>query len=309
MEYQEFSTIYNALNSISSNNDLNKDDVIKAVKNKLSSDSDAYKEWEKGKFSFDHVFTTVNNGVESKHTLLTAAFNREDSKVANFLIKVGADVNAVGVDGLTPLIIAIEKEYGDPKHKELVDLLIGKVDAHVSAADENVNNTIVKAVERGNLRVFKALKEAGANVNIQANGMSLLKWAEFHQPDSRIKKEDMEEIINTLKAPSKEKGQKGVKSTGGQTPVNGGNANTQSTTDNTTPENNDTTFWSEHKGKIALGVTGLCVAGAVAAYVLAYPTVALALAVLAAVILMGAGIAKVLEDPSVEKPFTQQQKA
>ncbi|WP_353277466.1 hypothetical protein [Wolbachia endosymbiont (group A) of Agelastica alni] len=82
---------------------------------------------------------------------------------------------------------------------------------------------------------------------------------------------------------------------------------TAPTAGNITPEKNDTTFWSEHKGKIALGGTGLCVAGAVAVYVLAYPVVALALTVLAAVILMGAGIAKVLEDPSVEKPFTQQQ--
>ncbi|MBS9529101.1 MULTISPECIES: hypothetical protein [Wolbachia] len=85
--------------------------------------------------------------------------------------------------------------------------------------------------------------------------------------------------------------------------------NSAPTADNKTPEKNDTNFWSEHKGKIALGVTGLCVAGAVAAYMLAYPVVALALTVLAAVILMGAGIAKVLEDPSVEKTFTQQQKA
>ncbi|MDE5062424.1 hypothetical protein [Wolbachia endosymbiont of Drosophila tsacasi] len=70
--------------------------------------------------------------------------------------------------------------------------------------------------------------------------------------------------------------------------------------DNKTPEKNDTTFWSKHKGKIALSIVGLCAAGAVVAYVLAYPAVALALAVLAAVILIGAGIAKVLEDPSVE---------
>ncbi|WP_259348871.1 hypothetical protein [Wolbachia pipientis] len=44
---------------------------------------------------------------------------------------------------------------------------------------------------------------------------------------------------------------------------------------------------NEHKRKIALSVGGLCVAGAIAAYVLAYPVVALALTVLAAVILMG----------------------
>lgn len=67
-------------------------------------------------------------------------------------------------------------------------------------------------------------------------------------------------------------------------------------------------IWSKHKGKIALGVTGLCVAGAIVAYVLAYPAVALALTALAAVILMGAGIAKVLEDPSVERTFTEVQR-
>jgi hypothetical protein len=70
--------------------------------------------------------------------------------------------------------------------------------------------------------------------------------------------------------------------------------------DNETPGNSDTTFWSKHKGKIALDATVVCTAGAIAAYVLAYPAVALALTALAAVILMGAGIAKVLEDPSVE---------
>ncbi|WP_265021634.1 hypothetical protein [Wolbachia endosymbiont (group A) of Icerya purchasi] len=79
------------------------------------------------------------------------------------------------------------------------------------------------------------------------------------------------------------------------------------TTGNKTPEKNETTFWSEHKGKISLGVGGLCAVGAIAAYVLAYPAVALALTVLAAVILMGTGIAKVLENSNVEKPFTQQQ--
>ncbi|WP_353289391.1 hypothetical protein [Wolbachia endosymbiont (group A) of Paraperithous gnathaulax] len=84
--------------------------------------------------------------------------------------------------------------------------------------------------------------------------------------------------------------------------------NSAPTADNKTPEKNETTFWSEHKGKIALGVVGLCAVGTVAAYVLAYPVVALALTVLAAVVLMGVGIAKVLEDPSVERTFTEVQR-
>ncbi|MGL9779741.1 MAG: hypothetical protein ACR5K5_05890 [Wolbachia sp.] len=292
MEYEQFSKIYNALKSASADSSLNQDNVIKAVKDKLLSGSDGYKEWEKGNFGLDHVFTTENSfGVSSKHALLIRACQSEDLKVADFLLKAGASVN-VAAGNENPFTVAIENEWEGSKEdaKAIVDLLIGKVDAHVSAADENVNNTIVKAVERGNLRVFKALKEAGANVNIQAQGMSLLKWAELHQPDRMIKKEDMEEIINTLKdyLEEEEKEQTGPEiaastSTGGQ-PL----------------ENNGTNFWSEHKWKIALSVVGLCTAGAIAAYVLAYPAVALALAVLAAVILMGAGIAKVLEDPSVE---------
>lgn len=175
MEYEQFSAIYNALKSISSDESLNQDNVIGAIKSQLPSDSDACKEWEKGEFSLDHVFTTVNDyGAESKHTLLTVAFNRADSKVADFLIKVGADVNAVGEGGLTPLIIAIEKKYDDPKHKELVDLLM-KANADVNAAGTDEMTPISKAVERGDLETFKALMEKGANVNIQANGMSLLK--------------------------------------------------------------------------------------------------------------------------------------
>ncbi|WP_349966882.1 ankyrin repeat domain-containing protein [Wolbachia endosymbiont of Armadillidium arcangelii] len=63
-------------------------------------------------------------------------------------------------------------------------------------------------------------------------------------------------------------------------------------------------LWSEHKGKIVLSVVGLCIAGAIAACVLAYPVAALALTVLAAAILMVAGIVKACEkseDPGTKK--------
>ncbi|GFQ98761.1 ANK_REP_REGION domain-containing protein [Trichonephila clavata] len=375
MEYQEFSAMYNVLKSTSSDNDLSKDDVIKAIKGQLSQDSDEYKKWEEGNFSLDHVFTTVNDHkVESKHTLLTTACKHPDLEVVEFLINIGASVN-VAIEDETPLTIAIEKECGDSQHQGLVDLLM-KANIDVNAADKKgVDNTMIKAVERGNLRVFKYLVAKGASLDIRAPSGTLLQWAEMHKSDPQIKEEDMDEIINIIKAPSEEKKQTdpeiatstnidNLKQTGeaestiptvpdetsgeisleerdaeyalecqieeialstdGQlpenndinftdaqgvttTPANSSEISPAPTTDSKTPEKNDTTFWSEHKGKIALGVTGLCVAGAVAAYVLAYPAVALALAVLAAVILMGAGIAKVLEDPSVEKQFIPQQ--
>ncbi|WP_182320322.1 ankyrin repeat domain-containing protein [Wolbachia pipientis] len=264
MEYEQFSKIYNALKeSINTNDSLSQDDVIKAIKGQLLPDSDAYKECKKGNFSLDHVFTTVP---DRKRTLLTTAFNRADLKVANFLIKVGADVNAVDENGLTQLIIAIEKKFDDPINKGLVDLLIEKAKADVNTAGADGMTPISKAVERGDLETFEALVKNGANVNIRVYGMSLLKWAEDHKS---INKENMEKIIDVLKAPSKEKEQNS-ESTGKQTPVNGSNK---------TPAKNDTTFLSKHKGKIALGVVGLCVVGAIAAYVLAYPVVALVLEV------------------------------
>ncbi|MBA8756897.1 MULTISPECIES: hypothetical protein [Wolbachia] len=80
--------------------------------------------------------------------------------------------------------------------------------------------------------------------------------------------------------------------------------NSALTADNKTPEKNDTTFWSEHKGKIALGVVGLCVVGAIAAYVLAYPVVALVLEVLAvsalAVLAYIGGVCEKSESPNTK---------
>ncbi|OAM01657.1 ankyrin repeat domain-containing protein [Wolbachia endosymbiont of Dactylopius coccus] len=368
MEYEQFAALYNALKSISSDESLNQDNVIGAIKSQLPSDLDVYKEWEKGKFSLDHVFTTVP---DHKHTLLTTALNRADLKVANFLIKVGADVNAVGVNGWTPLIMAIEKKCDKPSNKALVDLLM-EAKADVNAAAVENMTPISKAVQRGDLETFKALMEKKAKVDVKPPyGESLLEWAELHKGHVV----NVEDIINILKAPSEEKKKTAPEiatstdidnlkqtgeaestiptvpdetsgkisleerdaeyalecqieeialSTDGQlpenndinftdaqgvttTPANSSEISPAPTTDSKTPEKNDTTFWSEHKGKIALGATVVCTAGAIAAYMLAYPAVALALAVLAAVILMGAGIAKVLEDPSAEKQFTQQQ--
>ncbi|WP_264339336.1 hypothetical protein [Wolbachia endosymbiont (group A) of Cydia splendana] len=80
--------------------------------------------------------------------------------------------------------------------------------------------------------------------------------------------------------------------------------NSAPTADNKTPEKNDTNFWSEHKGKIALGVVGLCVVGAIAAYVLAYPVVALVLEVLAvsalAVLAYIRGVCEKSESPNTK---------
>lgn len=80
--------------------------------------------------------------------------------------------------------------------------------------------------------------------------------------------------------------------------------NSAPTADNKTPEKNDTNFWSEHKGKIALGVVGLCVVGAIAAYVLAYPVVALVLEVLAvsalAVLAYIGGVCEKSESPNTK---------
>ncbi|GFY65081.1 ANK_REP_REGION domain-containing protein [Trichonephila inaurata madagascariensis] len=307
MKYEQFSAIYNTLKSASADSSLDQGNVIKTIKDQLLPDSDGYKEWEKGNFSLDHVFTTVNDyGAESKHTLLTCACKLADLKVVDLLLKVEANVNAVGEDGLTPLIIAIEKKFDNPTNKALVDLLIKEADVNAAGADGMT--PISKAVERGDLETFEALKKKGANVNIQVCGMSLLKWAEDHKS---INRENMEKIIDVLKASSEEKKQTDPESTtevkepvgATATSASSSNTSTEPIADNKTPKKNDTTFWSEHKGKIALSIVGLCVAGAVAAYMLAYLAVALALAVLAAVILIGAGIDKFCEKS--ESPNTK----
>ena len=165
MKYEQFSAIYNALKSISSDESLNQDNVIGAIKSQLPSDSDAYKEWAEGKFSLDHVFTTVNDyGAKSKHTLLTCACKLADLKVVDLLLKVGASVNVAAGDE-NPFTVAIESEWDGSKKdaKAIVDLLMKKVNTHVGTAGEN--NTMVKAVERGNLKVFEALIEAGASLH------------------------------------------------------------------------------------------------------------------------------------------------
>ncbi|GFQ94348.1 ANK_REP_REGION domain-containing protein [Trichonephila clavata] len=66
---------------------------------------------------------------------------------------------------------------------------------------------MIKAVERGNLRVFKYLVAKGASLDIRAPSGTLLQWAEMHKSDPQIKEEDMDEIINIIKAPSEEKKQ------------------------------------------------------------------------------------------------------
>lgn len=204
MEYEQFSTIYKALKSASANSSLNQDNVIEAIKSQLSPDSDAYKEWEKGKFSLDHVFITEGSFKASENTLLIRACSSTDLEVVDCLLRAGADVNVkIKEEQGVPLIIAIEKEYGDPKHKDLVDLLM-KANADVNIGGEAGMTPIAKAVERGNFRVFKALREAGASLDIETPGGTLLKWAEDYQSDP--------EIINTLKA-HEEKKQTDPKST------------------------------------------------------------------------------------------------
>ncbi|WP_353287551.1 hypothetical protein [Wolbachia endosymbiont (group B) of Gerris lacustris] len=59
--------------------------------------------------------------------------------------------------------------------------------------------------------------------------------------------------------------------------------------------------WSKHKGKIALGVAGLCMIGAVTVYMLVYPMIALALTISAIAVLMAATIVKVYEELGNQK--------
>ncbi|WP_265030422.1 hypothetical protein [Wolbachia endosymbiont (group B) of Athalia cordata] len=66
-------------------------------------------------------------------------------------------------------------------------------------------------------------------------------------------------------------------------------------------EKSDATFWSKHKGKIALSIVTLFAAGAFTAFMFDLPIVALVLVASAAFTLMAIGIDKICENSPTTK--------
>ncbi|OAB81112.1 hypothetical protein WSTR_04630 [Wolbachia endosymbiont of Laodelphax striatellus] len=279
MNYSQFSEIYKKLKEISTQGIKGAEQINKSIEQKLGQDiknTPEFEAWKKSDFSLDHVF----NIDERQNALLIRACQNSDVEVVKFLLDTGASVNVIaGKDN--PFAILIERSQDDEKANQILDLLLQKLKPLVDEKKEIVNLTIIKAVERGNLKVFNALKDAGANFNIQACGMSLLDWAKHHEKYTN--KEDMEKIINHLTTLSKT------------------TEEVKSSVSIDTSEKSDATFWSKHKGKIALSIVTLFAAGAVTAFMFDLPIVALVLVASAAFTLMAIGIDKICENSPTTK--------
>jgi ankyrin repeat protein len=87
----------------------------------------------------------------------TACYGHKDAAI--YLLDHGADINAAGIDGATPLMVAAQE-----KHLPLVDLFL------VRGADPNIANSegwtaLHKASFDGILEITELLVEGGANVD------------------------------------------------------------------------------------------------------------------------------------------------
>jgi ankyrin repeat protein len=93
---------------------------------------------------------------------LHAAAAKGHSEVAEFLLKLGADINLGGPGGLPPIYAAI-----GGKQPEMVDLLLrrgAKLDADAKLP-EHIGTPIQFAIDRGNADTIRVLAEHGVNLD------------------------------------------------------------------------------------------------------------------------------------------------
>src|SRR6516225_8204853 len=95
----------------------------------------------------------------SPATSLADACDRGDLKVVRTLVQQGADVNAHGVDGTSPLHHAVSSD-----HLDVADFLL-KAHADVSAADRYGVTPLTLATLNGNASMIRRLLDAGADPN------------------------------------------------------------------------------------------------------------------------------------------------
>ncbi len=130
----------------------------------------------------------VNSKIRDGFPIHYAVF-KNNYTITNYLIDIGADVNARFEDGSTALITAAENGFLD-----ICRLLINNK-ANVNEVDNYGNDALVKAVLYGHTGVIKMLLENGADINnINVKGKTAIDLAdEMNVP----------EITNLLKAGKK----------------------------------------------------------------------------------------------------------
>ncbi|MBI5430366.1 MAG: ankyrin repeat domain-containing protein [Nitrosomonadales bacterium] len=104
--------------------------------------------------------------------LLSALIQKKPDEIIKMLVRNGADVNAKGDAGWTPLIWAI---YND--NAEVVKALVSK-GANVNAQDDNGKEALIYAMEKNNTVIIQKLLNNGADVNARnSNGVPALVWS------------------------------------------------------------------------------------------------------------------------------------
>jgi ankyrin repeat protein len=104
----------------------------------------------------DHP-TVVNSRDGAGNTALLIAINRNDPTWTGFLLNKGADPNLAGVDGDTPLIAAARIGFEDA-----AEWLIG-LGAKVDATNKMGETPLIVAVQQRNTHLVRVLLEHGAN--------------------------------------------------------------------------------------------------------------------------------------------------
>ena len=125
----------------------------------------------------------INYKNENNFTALMEALERGDKGIVSFLVHRGADVNAIGPDGWTPLHFALKLSNDSVGLVEL--LLIHGANASAKSnvhgdphGIEPYNTPLMMAVLENNIDAVKLLLKNGAEVNHKCrNGFSALSLA------------------------------------------------------------------------------------------------------------------------------------
>ncbi|APR98867.2 ankyrin repeat domain-containing protein [Wolbachia endosymbiont of Folsomia candida] len=175
MNYEQWEKI---LSEINNDEDLNKDNIIEKLKEKLKvEDEDEYKEWEEAgsdvnyRFGIKYTEARVERGffglpsichkVEiHQTTLFSLAAITGYVKIVEALIEKGIDINATDKDGLTPL-----HEVVGNGHVEVMNILIKK-GANVNAVGKDGHTLLHVAAYVDNKEIVEFLIKKGLNINL-----------------------------------------------------------------------------------------------------------------------------------------------